>query len=53
MAPEQYNYTLERQYLDAVALGLADAVAGQTVDHEKVADWLETWGTEHETEPPM
>ncbi len=54
MAPEEYDRLQdERRHLEAVALGLSDAVAGRTVDHKKVADWLGTWGTEHETEPPV
>jgi len=54
MAPEAYDELQERQqYLEAVALGLSDAVAGRVVDHAKVADWLATWGTEQEGEPPL
>jgi prevent-host-death family protein len=54
MAPEEYDRLQEQQrYLEAVALGLSDAVAGRTVDHKRVADWLATWGTERETEPPV
>lgn len=32
--------------------GLADADAGRTVCHERVRDWLSTWGSEDEAEPP-
>ncbi len=54
MSPQEYDRLQEeRRYLEAVALGLSDAVAGRTVDHKKVADWLATWGTEHEAEPPL
>ena len=54
MAPEEYDRLQEQQrYLEAVALGLSDAVAGRTVDHSKVASWLASWGTDHETEPPL
>jgi len=54
MAPEAYDELQERQqYLEAVALGLSDAIAGRVVDHAKVADWLATWGTEQEGEPPL
>lgn len=33
--------------------GLADAAAGHVVEHEQVADWLSSWGTESETDPPI
>jgi hypothetical protein len=53
MACDEYDSLLEeQQYFEAVALGLADVVAG-TVDHKNVADWLATWGTELEAEPPI
>ena len=32
--------------------GLADAEAGRTVPHERVRDWLKTWGSDDEGEPP-
>ena len=32
--------------------GLADADAGRVVPHERVRDWLESWGREDEGEPP-
>jgi len=54
MAPEAYDELQEReQYLEAVALGLSDAIAGRMVDHAKVAEWLATWGTDREREPPL
>jgi prevent-host-death family protein len=53
MAPEEYDRLQEQQRsLEAVAIGLADAVADRNVDHARVASWLATWGTERETEPP-
>jgi antitoxin component of MazEF toxin-antitoxin module len=36
-----------------VEAGLADIEAGRTVSGEKVADWLRSWGTEHELPPPL
>jgi len=33
--------------------GLVDAAAGRLIDHERVAKWLENWGTEGEGEPPL
>jgi len=32
--------------------GLADAEAGHTVPHERVREWLMTWGSEEENAPP-
>ena len=54
IAPEEYDRLQERQqYLEAVAAGLSDAIAGRVVDHARVAEWLATWGTDKETEPPL
>ena len=54
LAPDAYDRMQERQaYLEAVASGLSDAVAGHVVDHTKVAEWLATWGTDKESEPPL
>jgi len=36
----------EQARLDAEAL--ADYRAGRTVPHAKVAQWLDSWGTDHE-----
>ncbi|MEW6739452.1 MAG: hypothetical protein ACOYU2_00235 [Nitrospirota bacterium] len=30
----------------------ADRPDAKFVDHEKVAEWLDSWGTENELEPP-
>jgi predicted transcriptional regulator len=35
-----------------IEAGLADADAGRTVSGEKVAEWLRSWGTDHELSPP-
>jgi len=32
--------------------GLADADAGRTLPHERVRDWLLTWGSEDEADAP-
>ena len=37
---------------EAIGLGIADAEAGRVVDHERVAAWLESWGTENELPAP-
>ena len=54
MSPEEYDRLRDQQsYLEAVAVGLSDAVAGRVIEHEKVAKWLATWGTDDEAEPPL
>jgi predicted transcriptional regulator len=47
------------EYLEAQAWqvaeirrGMEEISQGQRVPHEKVVAWLETWGTDEETEPP-
>ena len=48
-----------KQYLDSqswqiahIRKGLGDLEAGRTIDHEVVALWLESWGTDQEGDPP-
>jgi prevent-host-death family protein len=54
LSPRAYDELRERQeFIEAVAAGLADAVAGRVVDHDKVARWLSSWGTDAELEPPL
>lgn len=43
----------EEWKLAEIREGLAEADAGETVPHEKVADWLRSWGTDHELPPPL
>ena len=38
--------------IEAIRAGIADADAGRVVDHEAVAAWLESWGTENELPAP-
>ena len=53
-AHHAYDALRERQeLLQAVATGLVDAAAGRVVDHEKVAKWLASWGTDDEGVPPL
>jgi predicted transcriptional regulator len=37
---------------EEIEKGMADIQAGQTVSHEKVAGWLQTWGKKGETKAP-
>jgi prevent-host-death family protein len=54
LSPEAYDELRERQeFIEAVAAGLADAAAGRVVDHDKVAKWLGSWGSDDEGEPPL
>jgi antitoxin component of MazEF toxin-antitoxin module len=36
-----------------IEAGFAEAEAGETVPHERVVEWLGSWGTEHELAPPQ
>jgi len=40
-------------YLERVRSGLVDANAGRVIDQDRVCEWLSTWGTAHETQPPV
>jgi predicted transcriptional regulator len=39
-----------RQEIEA---GLAEAEAGETIPHEKVVEWLRSWGTPNKLPPPL
>jgi predicted transcriptional regulator len=36
-----------------ICAGIGDVDAGESVSHEKVAAWLETWGTPGEMKAPQ
>ncbi len=38
--------------VEAIRQGVADADAGRVINHEAVAAWLESWGTENELPAP-
>ena len=38
--------------IEALEEGIADADAGRMVPHEKMREWLLSWGKEDELEPP-
>jgi len=53
LSPEAFEEMRERtRVLEAVAEGLADVEAGRVVDHGRVREWLESWGTNTEGERP-
>ncbi len=39
-------------HVASIEEGLAQAKRGETVSHDKVKRWLNSWGTESETKPP-
>ena len=38
--------------IKAIEEGIADAEAGRMIPHERVREWLPSWGTEDELDPP-
>lgn len=44
---------LQSWQVDHIEQGLADMRAGRVVEHDRVTDWLETWGTDEETDAPL
>ncbi|MBI4967781.1 MAG: CopG family ribbon-helix-helix protein [Rhodospirillales bacterium] len=42
----------EADYLAAIEEGLADVKAGRLIPHEKVREWLLSWGSDRELPPP-
>ena len=42
----------EHDHRALIEEGLADAAAGRVVSHEKVAAWLDSWGSDDEMDPP-
>jgi predicted transcriptional regulator len=42
----------DREFLDAVDEGLADAKAGRSVPYAQVRRWLLSWGSDKELPPP-
>jgi|GEM_PF-659836 len=43
-----YTFQVRRD----IEAGMADIEAGRVIDGEKVMEWIESWGTENEKEPP-
>jgi predicted transcriptional regulator len=42
----------EECQLGEIEAAIAEAESGQTVDHETVANWLQSWGKPRETRQP-
>ena len=43
---------LEQYQIGEIHAGIAELDAGHEVSHEKVLEWLKTWGTPGETKAP-
>lgn len=54
LAAEAIQAYLETEswQITAIQEGVKAADAGHFVEHEKVAAWLNSWGSDRETEPP-
>lgn len=53
LSPAAFEGLRERhRLLEGVARGIADANAGRVVDDKLVREWLESWGTDAELDPP-
>lgn len=53
MSPSAFQELRDRhEFLEAVTEGLADCEAARVVDHKKVRQWLEGWGTSREKDAP-
>ncbi len=44
--------SLDLAHTKYIEEGLADIRAGNTVAHEEVVAWLNSWGTDEERDPP-
>ena len=42
----------EAWQLEEIEAGVRDADSGRVVSHERVAKWMDSWGTAHETKAP-
>lgn len=47
-----YEEDLDPAFLAAVEEGRLDAAEGRVIAHEKIREWLISWGTENELPPP-
>lgn len=47
------NQTIEKKRWLETLDALESVKAGDVVDGDKVMDWIKSWGTENEKEPPM
>ena len=43
-----YTFQVRRD----IEAGMADIEAGRVIDGEKVMEWVDSWGTNNELEPP-
>lgn len=50
LACEDFEFSPEA--LAAIEEGEADLAAGRVVSHERIREWVQSWGTEHELPVP-
>lgn len=43
---------LKEWQIEGILAGIADADAGQLIDHDCVVAWVDSWDTEHELPAP-
>ena len=51
--PSVVNAAVEAWQIAAIEEGIAAADAGDMIPHERIREWLLSWGTEDENEPPV
>lgn len=44
---------VKMRHLAETREAIAEVEAGQLIDGDKVLDWLESWGTDNEKQPPV
>jgi predicted transcriptional regulator len=44
--------TLEEWQIQAIKKGIEDADQGRLIDHQRVKEWVASWGTADEKDPP-
>jgi len=53
LSPKAFDEMRERnRILEAIAEGIADAESGDLVSHKDVKEWLGSWGSNSESNPP-
>jgi len=43
---------LHEWQVEGIKAALGQVEAGETLSHEDIAEWMNTWGTDNEKEPP-
>ena len=54
LSPVAFDELREKQrFLEAMIAGLADIEQGRVVEHERVVEWLSSWGMDYEKDAPL